>query len=873
MKTSIDEILDSIISKCREKVEPSEKTLALTLTDEDNCRSSPSWQYSCLILDTFLNVHATILEIESTQSEEESCIEVLSIQAQAYIFNCSQLLIGFGVLPYLLPGIGVPTKLRTVNKHAEQVLTSDRILSHIEQFLRLAHVITTVYKVIKHPILFNSIALKNVADILAASLQLCKPPIAKPNESSLVNNKGLTLAQYEEVLSIRKELLPIFENEFLPSLPKPSLVTSLFLIGAAEKPKWMRQSCNEILIKLLLEPNGLILVSSSLLDTTGSRYKGKLTGLVAELMLSALSQNPDPIYLTSMCSQCFQMTASSGKHENEDELARIALFCAITLSNKVIRNIDSSRELIWTPIFAPILETPETVQISNVKKCATLGAELCKLFIPMSAAPDSLKTDFGFILGPLFQIMLASKSYLNRKVHDMDVVQTVNNYISNLEELFTSVLLLLENNKVCTLNEFCIDLLLHQPSYAINEESLTLSSCESYEELERISLLDQCTLFAQWLLQNVQLKKCNSVLFSQLLAYKSDGKSKSSSNSKTELENSKSSKNLIVEEPCFCPRKLIALKLLGDLGADDSILSGFCEPSSNEDVPGDSQKETLSLVRIIMDRLTCSAEDEPEELASFQQTLLYALGILGTLCETASKDSPLWDELRVFVPQLQKLSYSCETPGCLNVPTDVATMAEQILISVETRGAGVSHGEKVKALSKYESALRDIGNPLLPVRGHGLLQMRKLIDAKDKEAAENETFLLQLFIKELSNDDSYIYLMAIEGLASLGNRFHGQVMKVMMSEYEKDRLRGVNDDPDEVIKFRMKIGEVLVRLVKRLGEFCPLYRVELTNLFFRMVKDQEPLIRASALSNFAEVVHLLKFSVAVVITEVSNYYF
>lgn len=65
----------------------------------------------------------------------------------------------------------------------------------------------------------------------------------------------------------------------------------------------------------------------------------------------------------------------------------------------------------------------------------------------------------------------------------------------------------------------------------------------------------------------------------------------------------------------------------------------------------------------------------------------------------------------------------------------------------------------------------------------------------------------------MKNDDSFIYLSAIGGLASMGDIFPDIVLNVLAEEYSDFNRK--DDDGNET---RMKIGEVLVRVTKTLGK-------------------------------------------------------
>ena len=58
----------------------------------------------------------------------------------------------------------------------------------------------------------------------------------------------------------------------------------------------------------------------------------------------------------------------------------------------------------------------------------------------------------------------------------------------------------------------------------------------------------------------------------------------------------------------------------------------------------------------------------------------------------------------------------------------------------------------------------------------------------------------------------------------------------------------------------MKLGEALVRATRNSGELLPGYSQHLLSALLTGVKDPEPLVRASSLSNLGDVFQLLRFS-------------
>merc|ERR1712203_11238 len=60
--------------------------------------------------------------------------------------------------------------------------------------------------------------------------------------------------------------------------------------------------------------------------------------------------------------------------------------------------------------------------------------------------------------------------------------------------------------------------------------------------------------------------------------------------------------------------------------------------------------------------------------------------------------------------------------------------------------------------SAYESALFDVSDPLVPVQGHGLIALARLLEDKDAETLENLEKVRLLFQANLEDSDSYLYL-------------------------------------------------------------------------------------------------------------------
>ena len=234
------------------------------------------------------------------------------------------------------------------------------------------------------------------------------------------------------------------------------------------------------------------------------------------------------------------------------------------------------------------------------------------------------------------------------------------------------------------------------------------------------------------------------------------------------------------------------------------------------------------------------------------------------------------------------------------VKADVQQTLEQVGKDehVEEAAAGVQSvkdtcGDVVSS-SSYHNALKDSRASIVPVRGHGLIALTRLMYAKDKETLSNASSLLDQFQRNLGHSDSYVYLAAINALVALAlstpQTCSEKVLTTLCQEYANlscrpDRAAGLlydkdtgqrrkpmvlNVTPNHGIEVRMKLGETLVKIFQKLSEMLPHYLDDIVASLLTTVKDNEPLLRASSFSNIAELCSLNREMVDHLLTEVTG---
>lgn len=110
---------------------------------------------------------------------------------------------------------------------------------------------------------------------------------------------------------------------------------------------------------------------------------------------------------------------------------------------------------------------------------------------------------------------------------------------------------------------------------------------------------------------------------------------------------------------------------------------------------------------------------------------------------------------------------------------------------------------------KYKEALECLNSPFMPQRAHGLIVLRNLIDSRFQSTIDDRNQLFTLIKACLSDPDSYVYLAAVNALASLSLANTDECLPALIEAYQ-DKLRSVRE--------RVSVGESLVWICKYLGK-------------------------------------------------------
>lgn len=140
--------------------------------------------------------------------------------------------------------------------------------------------------------------------------------------------------------------------------------------------------------------------------------------------------------------------------------------------------------------------------------------------------------------------------------------------------------------------------------------------------------------------------------------------------------------------------------------------------------------------------------------------------------------------------------------------------------------------EEETAEEIYQKALKLLQDPILPVRAHGLLLLRQLVSPPSSKGGgqprlENRALvpaILSIFLQSIHDDDSYVFLNAIQGLAAMVDTFGKDVLHGLLNEYTKG-LEGLGSTnlTHHNVDNKIRIGEALGLVIRRCGDALGIY--------------------------------------------------
>ncbi|XP_032140160.1 transport and Golgi organization protein 6 homolog isoform X1 [Sapajus apella] len=163
---------------------------------------------------------------------------------------------------------------------------------------------------------------------------------------------------------------------------------------------------------------------------------------------------------------------------------------------------------------------------------------------------------------------------------------------------------------------------------------------------------------------------------------------------------------------------------------------------------------------------------------------------------------------------------------------------------------------------QLQEVLLSAYDPQIPTRAAALRTLSCWIEQREAKALEMQEKLLKIFLENLEHEDTFVYLSAIQGVALLSDVYPEKILPDLLAQYDSSK-------DEHTPETRMKVGEVLMRIVRALGDMVSKYREPLIHTFLRGVRDPDGAHRASSLANLGELCQRLDFLLGSVVHEVT----
>uniref|UniRef100_A0AAV2KYW9 Transport and golgi organization 6 n=1 Tax=Knipowitschia caucasica TaxID=637954 RepID=A0AAV2KYW9_KNICA len=848
-----------------------------------------SWSYvhECLLLllaltrhlslelDLFRQTPPQVNRVRTPEAAPPLPPDVLSVSQQKTLTTALQFIISLGVCPYLAPGVGIPLAHRSSFGAVVEKLTRNRTDKTLGQ-QRLFTVTNVLLKMAELSSLATLIFTRHLGDVMAALCQLGYQPHKKEKEMT-EEAKHLNTEQQR---MCREKLKSLIGRVYQPIVIKELLIlqgSKSVAVGGCT-PAWLRRLCGQLLSERLMQPHGVQAVVRAILEGTGADSDWRKCDGVAKILILDMLHFKD-----KLTAQQFQRVATS---------ALLAL---------VAEKSSFAQQYLLTPMFAPIRRctsynpslTPDEVTEWELTQCIE---DLYKVCVVGNQPSPPLLTALQEVLPVIFTLFCFTKQNVS---HLRAPCQEILLWGLSQSEHATSLTILRElsglkaqQHKAAPGFHFC-------PG---SDGGVTLKSRDNCSD-EDDALFEKLS-GEQWrleclseLLAQIKDNDIPGDFFLDLLqeltcfAAEVDEEEHKELSAMTllEVEQQVLSRTeqraqrlallqvLAVMVECL-PHTSLLRKTTQVVDFIFSLLQRACvglsvDPSSRCENPVDSQ--TLSMGMGLVATLLSVPQVSAEDYRSMSR-LLSALDTLAQLhpdvfiqelasnlkAVIATHGAVTPDDLST-VPSKQKLNTSNTSstsarPGSSNqVPRKPPLSSNDTNRSIDF---------PVKPLSDW---ILEACDPDVPTKTFALRGLTQLVQRRDPETLQAQDKILVLFLENLDHEDSFVYLSAIQGLALLADAFPQRILERLLQDFHGGPSRPTSNK-DRSLETRLKVGEVLMRATRAMGELAPHLGRPLLGVFLQNTKDSDHSIRTSSLSNLGELCQRLDYALGPLAQELST---
>ncbi|XP_062923363.1 transport and Golgi organization protein 6 homolog [Mobula hypostoma] len=830
--------------------------------------------------------------------------DTLSISQQKTVQTALQFVVTLGICPYLLPGVGIPLGCRSEFAATVEKVVRDSVPA--DGSWRLYTITQSLLTIAEHPSLESLVFSRHLGDLIASLCQLSYSPnksqhklvSEKGSPGHCASQKGLTQAEQQ---GCQEALQRILDRVYQPNVIKELLILqggSRQVVRARggttqtvpQTPAWLRCLCGQFLSQALMKPHGVQAVVRGIVEGAGAGVAGGQSAEAAaadwrkcDTVARILASCPQQClsvedYYHQVCPQVLELLHIKATLTAR-QFQRVA---TTTLLSMVKEQPDLADRHLLGPLLAPLITclrtggmAYESMPVEEVKvdeqeltRCIEDVYKVCVVGNdPLPQLMESLQT----VIPAVFNLYCFTKQGVS---HLRSTCQEILQWFFGKSETQVALLVLKQ------LAGLSPSIPVLQPLYqfsagseggvklvtkaTVSDEDDALYGKVCWDQWRAESLAD--------LLSSLQESSIAGDFFIDCLkglvnaAGQADGRLAPGHTS--------DSSDLECQQWLLITVQLVAV---------------MCERIGHSVL-----RNTVQVVEFItatLERSCVSLVHRAEETVE-AQTLSMGMGLiaamLGGAVQLTSSD---FVAMRPMLPLLERLSALHPDPVIQELASDLrVTIATHGAFSSETvsKAAHSTVGSKTEstrgiqaveasavtrsrdrncASNDFQQILEAAFDTEVSARAAALRTLTQMVRQHNSEALSNQEKVLTVFLENLSHEDSFVYLSAIQGLSVLSDVYPARILPRLLREYQTSLDES---ETPRSVETRMKIGEVLMRCTRALGEMASHYRDQLIHVFLMGSRDPDSSLRASSLSNLGELCACLDFSLGSVIHEVST---
>ena len=183
----------------------------------------------------------------------------------------------------------------------------------------------------------------------------------------------------------------------------------------------------------------------------------------------------------------------------------------------------------------------------------------------------------------------------------------------------------------------------------------------------------------------------------------------------------------------------------------------------------------------------------------------------------------------------------------LNVLCDSETqfigeLARKTRLSLMTQGSPNLNGTESDKI--FNDALDSLRDELVPIRAHGINQLKMLVLQKDPIAFTNLDTIISIFLDLLNDEDSFLYLNAVKGVSSMATVYPTQIIHRITKAYSSSQ------NTQDYIE---RLGEAFLQVIRSAGNSLEIHGKLIFDTLMLVLNNKNMASRQSALSLLASI--------------------